>query len=836
MVRLPKTIRRLRCLVMSAVLLWPLLLVASPLTEVRASPFDLSELPGPTSLSRYIRYLEDPEGSLRIEEARASTEWRPNSSAKNPGFGFTDSVYWIHISVSNPGAKDIDWLLQQEYPLIDVLTLYERTPAGDWGATVTGDSFPFAARPLEHRTFVFPVHVAAGATADYYLRFQTASSMNIVLKAATPDAFRVYDDAESAVLWMYYGIMVVMFFYNFFVFVAMRSLSHLYFIVHAFFLLIFVTSVSGVAYQYFWPGFPYWANVSLPVSLGILAAALLQFARYFLKLADAAPWFDRIFAVLAALCLIGGVLGFIVPYRSSIFIVATLAGISTLLGVGIAIPYLAIVKKSRQARIALSAFIVFLVGTFLMILRVFGVLASNPLTEFGYQVGSALALVVLSYGLADQINVLRAELACMNAMLEDKVRARTADLEHARIQAENANRAKSDFLANMSHEIRTPMNAILGMSELIAGKGDDSQEREKYLGVLQSAGRNLLGLIDDILDLSRVEAGRVGLEIRDVDVSQLLESVIDMFAMRAKEKGLNLELQLQPEARVLLRSDAARLRQILINLVGNAIKFTRAGVVRVHAGRDPADSDRLRISVTDSGPGIEREHQTIIFDAFAQADSSTTRKFGGTGLGLAISRQLAELLGGELQLQSTPGAGSCFYVSLPTKTQHVEGGAGDSSPLSESSPIENEAGCTDEMTAKPRKPSISKKLKILLVEDNPDNQLLIQAYLRGTTWEVDVAANGLIGLKCFRSGRYDLILMDIQMPVMDGYAATRRIRELEEVEGWPATPILALTAHAMKEASTESLASGCNGHLTKPINKTDLRAAVLEYAHPQKRS
>tara|TARA_R110000782_G_scaffold166829_6_gene258786 strand:- start:180 stop:2624 length:2445 start_codon:yes stop_codon:yes gene_type:complete len=549
-----------------------------------------------------------------------------------------------------------------------------------------------------------------------------------------------------------------------------------------------------------------------------------------------------------------------------------------------------------------------------------------------------VGILMMLFGLVSARIKQEEELKTRNTVIEKKVEEQTKELAIARDEALESVRMKSEFLASMSHEIRTPLNAIIGMSDLMS-ETRLTDEQSRYVSVFRKAGDALLSLVNDILDLSKIEADQLALEKIPFNIMELIEEVAEIYALQAADKGIEIITRVDPNLNVNRIGDPGRLKQIVLNLISNALKFTEEGEIVVSLSIDPKKQDDacLLFSVSDTGIGIPKDKLEAIFSSFTQADASTTRKYGGTGLGLTISKRLTEMMDGSIWVESDVNKGSTFFVNavLPEQTQRsvikqgftdkniiiidsretnclkieeqmVASGANclTATSITDVAGFENQVSGFEIVLIESRQALLDEKIKsilssenicnkvillvnpkdmaehskqaksmninstllkpikrnellrevnkiinkkdeslvddvreggpkeeatakhILLVEDNPDNRMLIKAYLKKTPYSLDEAENGSIAVELFKQNTYDLVLMDVQMPVMDGHEATRLIREWEKSNVKNRTKIISLTAHAIREEIDKCMAAGCDSHLSKPIKKATLLSAI----------
>ncbi|HEX7675486.1 MAG TPA: ATP-binding protein [Bdellovibrio sp.] len=404
-------------------------------------------------------------------------------------------------------------------------------------------------------------------------------------------------------------------------------------------------------------------------------------------------------------------------------------------------------------------------------------------------------------------------------ILAENLERKNRELQMTAAKARAATHAKSAFLANMSHEIRTPLNSIIGITDTLAETNLDPQQ-SSFVEILQRANHQLMTIINDILDLTKVESGEIQLHIMPFNLQKVIDDVVSVLGFRAKEKGLQLNVHVARDVENTFLGDSDRLRQVVINLLSNSIKFTHQGSVTLLVSKNTTTKPgNLLFRISDSGIGIPKSMFKDIFRAFTQADSATTRRYGGTGLGLSISQKIVEMMGGQIWLESELGSGSVFYftANMPFSEERVTG----------MNALEGRFHMNDIKHA-----ILNTRLKILVVDDVDDNRHLFGIYLQKTAHEIQYAESGIDALRLIEKTHFDIIFMDVQMPGMDGYETTRLIRQMENVQGRAPSKILACTANAFTEDVQKSLNAGCDLHLSKPVRKDTLLKAINSFAIP----
>lgn len=762
-----------------------------PLLALAQDPLELHDPVPNIELGPYIESWCDGNATSTLDDARHQP-YQPLERARI-NFGYRQDACWFRVRLDNTDTVELPLWAQVDYGVLDNVDFFlvDQRGVHSWAM---GDTLPFNSRPVRLRSFTLPFTLPAESSVTLYLRVHTISSaMTVPLSLSGRDDFIEQQSSHEWLMGGFYGIGIGLFFYHLVLWLGGKERSSRFYVMHVACSTLYIACLQGVAHRL------WFADMVLPQSANHLFGYLtllsgLLFARDFLRTKQW-RWLDRLLLGAVAVHTIIIVVMLVTPVGT----IASLQGGVALLTLVllILIGAYSLYRGRAEARIFLFGWGMFLLAVALLSLGAYGVITLPGIMNIiGVQLGLVLQQVLLSFGLAYRLRTLKKETL-------------QRQQEIARAKAEND--AKSDFLAKMSHEIRTPMNAVLGLAELMRGTRLDATQRN-YVDTIHSAGNSLLNVINDILDFSKVSSGKLELEVSSFNLHTLLEDCLMIFHANAEQKDIRLVSDWRANLPEWVKGDQTRLRQILLNLLSNAIKFTEHGTVtlRAEAGRtrDP-EVLLLHCQVEDQGIGMSNQEVGMLFQSFQQADSSTSRKYGGTGLGLAISRQLAELMQGRLEAQSEPGKGSTFTLTIPLQRSAM-----------------------NQARREPPADQDTESLHVLVVEDNAVNQMVIGALLKKLAIKTTLTSSGAEALALLEDPdrQPDLILMDCEMPNMDGYQTTRLIRELEQREKRDRIPILALTAHASTEHRERCFASGMDDHVSKPVTLDLLRRKLREWA------
>ena len=755
-----------------------------------------------------VTLLADANGSLSPEQALAADEHYAAPTSAYATLGLHKEVMWLRIPVSLPAHADAEWILNIDYAVLNRIDVYVAHEGRIIGRQRIGNLQPAPPGAPRGRVPAALLHLTPGAEQVLLLRVENVGAMILPISFSRPAKFHGAALNEQMLQGILTGLSLCLLLYSLAQWITLREPLYGKFALLVAGTTLFSVEFFGLGNQYLWK-----SNAWMSIHSGGVFALMASCGAYlFVEQALARAGQDRVFSRLmktgAALCVISAL-----AYISDIMSVETLVIIVSTLGV---MPMLLGLPGAYfRARRGDAVGIYFLIGwgvsfTSSAILSqvINGKVDANFWTMHALQFGNMFDMLVFTRILG----------------------LRTKAMQSAMLRAEEATRTKSKFLAHMSHEIRTPMNAIIGMSRL-ALMTEPSPKLQNYLGKILGAGEHLLAVINDILDFSKIEAGRLGLESAPFALREMLDHLAALTIIKSDAGRVELKMQVGDGVPPRLVGDPLRLSQVLINLTSNAVKFTERGeiVVAIDVMDKTADTAALRFSVSDTGIGMRPSQVAGLFESFNQAGATTTRQYGGTGLGLSISRQLVELMGGDIQVSSTPGIGSSFSFIIRL------GIADDSSapvdwPLAPQQPA-REMRRSDNVGLAIRDLSALDGARILLVEDNANNREVALDFLSAARMQIDVAEHGGEAVHMVGQADYDLVLMDVQMREVDGLTATRRIRAMERHSK---LPIVAMTAYAMAGDRDKSLAAGMNDHITKPIVPEQLFRTLIKWISPSR--
>ena len=887
---------------------------------------DIEQHQSNIDLAPYLYYSKDASGQMSLEQIRAlpNSAWHKELHT-TPNFGFSHDAFWFWFDISNSQLSADSWFLEVGYPILDQVDIFILSDEGQNQHWELGDTLLFNKRPIKHRNFVIPLELASLEKAQVYVRVQSTGSIQVPLHLWSEAGFNENDHAYSIVHGIFFGLFVVMALYNLFLYVSVRDISFLYYVGFVCTFLVLLMSLSGYGFQHVWPYSLRWQAINIPVLVSLALIFSSLFTQRFLNIKKDNSFNFYALVLLTVMGCINLGLTFVIPYASAIKVLMAVCILSGVISLSIGINCW--MSFGSAARYFSVAWIMVLMGAFIIALNRLGYLPAYEWVDYIPASTAALQALILSFALGDRIQTERTgKLAAQKQALDSQREALKAKLlarevefksQQIKIEVEAESRAKNEFLAMMSHEIRTPLNGIMGMADLLRSSSLDEQHK-RYVNTIYNSGESLLTIINDILDFSKIQAGKLEIEKIPVNLIDLIDDCTAIFSSKVFSKNIILLCTLDPHTPVLIQSDPVRLRQVILNYLSNAIKFTDHGYVELHISLD-THTEILKISVKDTGAGIPQDKQTQLFRSFTQADSSTTRRYGGTGLGLAICKKLSELMGGATGLISKSGEGSTFWFTckvdiLDDQIPDCSAFSGKKVALLMEQGIEREwlqeqlqhfnaqvefaelenieqincdwllidnhkipeeglsallprlnlpLGQCIYLDAKEHKPCIFRPLtsadllrlsqqqdntgqhtlninhddenplngiRILVAEDNAVNQMVIEALLKKLGAEYKLVENGLFALNAMREDPqgFDLILMDCEMPEMDGFTATEEIRKLEAQHQRRAIPVIALTAHAMDEHKNRAQAVGMNGFVTKPIKRMALLQAISD--------
>lgn len=791
--------------------LWLLLYLVTSAGPAKAALPGPAPLPGTLNgvdLTPYLGYWYDAAESSSLDAAQAALEARRFSGLPrhSVNMGFAQGHHWFHVQLHNRLSSARTVWLEVDYPVLDQLEFFCSAPGREPLYVRAGDHVQFGSRPVKVRNYVVPLPLDAGATAECLMRAHSTSNVVFPLRVFDALSFIEKTHRMEWALGVLYGLALALLLYNLAIYVSTRDPMYLFFVLHVLGGLGYAAGMDGTLAR-FWIGLDL-QDLGLLISICLSAGTGILFGLEFLDIPRTWPKANRagtvLFVVLMGYAVAMLFMPLMLSHRLSA-VLMTLVGLF-LFGVGVRRWH----DGFAPARIYLLGYGTVTLMVVWMALNVLYLRADVRWITYGMSLVWLFELAVLSLALGYRIRLARQERTQLSEQVQTALRE---------------SNSKTEFMTKVSHEIRTPMSGIMGLVELLLDTDLDLEQR-RYLHAVRHAGQGLQEVINDVLDFSRIEAGKLSLQNKPFDLQQLLQDLCAIYEFDARRQQIELGCFIAAGTPLQLIGDAQRIRQVLLNVLSNALKYTERGFVHINVQlTDQILSDQLmlRFEVEDSGVGISPRDQRRLFQRFSQIPHDRPPVTPGSGLGLVISQQIVELMGGEMGVQSEPGKGSCFWFQLPLALPETVQVADSAIALNlfDGAAVDDASGL-----ARPSRSPLASpqaRARILVVEDNGINQEVMQGFLRRLGLVADVAENGRIALDWVRQGhRYEVILMDCEMPVMDGYESASRILKWQHESGQTPTPIVALSAHALDRHREMAFAAGMVDYLAKPVSYPQL--------------
>ncbi|SRX54861.1 hybrid sensor histidine kinase/response regulator [Aequorivita sp. CIP111184] len=749
-------------------------------------------------LYEYAEFYDAGKSNYELSEIQHgfSNKFLPLNS-ENQSTGFTTDNYWIKFKLENSNDQAKTYYLETARPITDVAELYQISNDDKITKFKSGDQIPFNERQVAHRSTVFKIELPENSEQQFYLHLKSdGETINLPFNLYTESEFWQVNYKQQMFLGLFYGILFLAGIIYLFFYTSLRAKSFLYYGIYVLSIGLMQAALDGLLFQYFFTSPSYFAARAVLITAIFSNFFLLKYCEHFLGVNSKLPRFSIIYKILYALMAIAALLIFINPKTLAVaYPICNINGMLSLLLI------ITTIVLMRFRKITIDRY--FSIGIFFLVIGLMGfvmnnlnLLPNNFYTLNSAKFGTGFEIIFLSISMTYFIRNLRIE----------KEKSQEVALQ----KSEEISGLKSYFMSNMSHELRTPLNTIMGIAEIELSKLNNNEERKQF-EIIKNASISLLSNVNDILDFEKIETKQLELKKEEFNPSIILNQISNNWREEAINKGLNYQFEMDYEIPILVKGDQERFVQIVNNVLGNAVKFTNTGNIlfKMRCTKRAKGIYNFSFNISDTGVGIDSDFKQNIFDSFNQMKLDHKRRFGGIGLGLTIVKYLVELHQGTINIESTPNKGTQVFIDIL-----IEGVVKDSS-------IDTPAYVES---------SLQNKLHVLVVEDNVLNQMVMRKMLNSYSGvSFAVVNNGAEAIEALKKDIYNIVLMDLQMPVMDGYEATRLIRNGASGKTISTIPIIAVTADAMQETHKKVLDIGMNDYMTKPVNRDLLIEKMKKY-------